>query len=63
MQVPGKHMLRLGAANSAATPVVLSETSAASVPLSEAVEIYLTQRGQGRPVTFHKGAERACGYS
>ncbi|WP_348774503.1 DUF6538 domain-containing protein [Ruegeria atlantica] len=62
-ELPGKHMLRLGAANSAVTPVVLNETSAASVLLSEAVEIYLTQKGQGRPVTFHRGAKRACGYA
>ncbi len=61
-ELPGKHMLRLGAANSAVTPVVLNETSVASVLLSEAVEIYLTQKGQGRPVTFHRGAHRACGY-
>lgn len=55
-------MLRLGASNYAVTPVVLNETSAASVLLFEAVEIYLTQKGQGRPVTFHRGAQRACGY-
>ncbi|NOC43913.1 DUF6538 domain-containing protein [Ruegeria sp. HKCCD7559] len=61
-QLRGKYMLRLGAANSAVAPVVLNETSAASVLLSEAVEIYLTQKGQGRPVTFHRGAERTCGY-
>jgi site-specific recombinase XerD len=32
------------------------------VLLSEAVEIYLGQKGKGRPATFHRAAERACGY-
>lgn len=30
--------------------------------LSEAVGIYLRLKGQGRPVTFHRAAERSCGY-
>lgn len=30
--------------------------------LSEAVRIYLRLKGQNRPVTFHRAAERACGY-
>lgn len=30
--------------------------------LSEAVSIYLRLKGRGRPITFHRGAERSCGY-
>ena len=30
--------------------------------LSQAVRIYLHQKGKGRPVTFHRAAERSCGY-
>ena len=36
--------------------------SSSSVVLSEAVGIYLTQKGRGKSVTFHRAAERACGY-
>ncbi len=61
--LPGKHLLRmahhghtaLGGAK-AATPDV------AGTMLSEAVSIYLKLKGQGRPVTFHRAAERSCGY-
>ena len=42
----------------APAPVV----SSSSVLLSEAVRIYLHQKGKGRPVTFHGAAERSCGY-
>lgn len=61
-ELPGKHMLRLqrptGADNSDLPPVV----SSSSVLLSEAVGIYLRLKGKGRPVTFHRAAERSCGY-
>jgi len=60
-QLPGKHMLRLGA-NGGQSVITLSSTSEASVLLSEAVSIYLNMKGQGRPVTFHRAAERSCGY-
>jgi integrase len=36
--------------------------SSSSVVLSEAVGIYLTQKCRGKSVTFHRAAERACGY-
>lgn len=36
--------------------------SSSSVLLSEAVAIYLRLKGQGRPATFQRAAERACGY-
>lgn len=41
-------------------PVAASSSSAV---LSEAVGIYLTQKGTGKSVTFHRAAERACGYA
>ncbi len=40
----------------------LPVSASLSVLLSEAVDIYLQQKGKGRPVTFHRAAERACGY-
>lgn len=60
-RLPGKHMLRLGATGGQAANT-FSTTSEASVLLSEAVSIYLNMKGQGRPVTFHRAAERSCGY-
>ena len=36
--------------------------SSSSVLLSKAVRIYLHQKGEGRPVTFHRAAERSCGH-
>ena len=55
-------MLRLqrtSGANSSDLPLVVSSSS---VLLSEAVGIYLQLKGKGRPVTFHRAAERSCGY-
>ncbi|CUH85806.1 DUF6538 domain-containing protein [Thalassovita mediterranea] len=57
--LPGKHMLRL-AQNTNAMPA--SAPTANTVKLSEAVGIYLGLKGQGRPDTFHRAAERSCGY-
>ena len=62
VELPGKHMLRLQRATGAEVvdqPLVFSSSS---VLLSEAVGIYLQLKGKGRPVTFHRAAERACGY-
>ena len=63
-KLPGKHMLRedgsVSASASAAGPAPV--VSSSSVLLSEAVRIYLHQKGKGRPVTFHRAAERSCGY-
>ncbi len=61
--LPGKHMLRLQGIAAGTTfadhpPAI----SASSVLLSEAVSIYLQHKGKGRPVTFHRAAERSCGY-
>lgn len=61
--LPGKHMLRLvqsGTAVAAPTQAVALKTP--SVKLSEAVGIYLKLKGQGRPITFQRAAERSCGY-
>lgn len=62
VELPGKHMLRLQRTTGAKIvdqPLVVSSSS---VLLSEAVGIYLQLKGKGRPVTFHRAAERACGY-
>ncbi|WP_170373461.1 DUF6538 domain-containing protein [Ruegeria arenilitoris] len=61
--LPGKHMLRL-AQNTNAAPNMAAPSAAAAdtVKLSEAVGIYLRLKGQGRPITFHRAAERSCGY-
>lgn len=62
-QLPGMHMLRLKqtiGADAIGQPQVA--VSSSSVLLSEAVSIYLTQKGKGKSVTFHRAAERACGY-
>lgn len=61
-QLPGKHMLRLGAAGIAESSPTSQVSSSSFVLLSEAVEIYLQQKGKGRPITFHRAAKRACGY-
>lgn len=57
--LPGKHRLRMAASSTAATPeAALGD----AVLLSEAVAIYLNQKGRNRPITFHRAAERSCGY-
>lgn len=60
--LPGKHLLRM--ASEPITPgVIAPEPSAgASVTLSDAVSIYLRLKGKGRPVTFHRAAQRSCRY-
>lgn len=61
--LPGKHLLRMAQnANSAAGANVLAVPSTETLKLSEAVAVYLRLKGQGRPVTFHRAAERSCGY-
>lgn len=62
-EIPGKHMLRR--MQDGASPIATlydSPTPSEFVLLSEAVATYLRLKGQGRPVTFHRAAERACGY-
>ncbi|OWY01032.1 DUF6538 domain-containing protein [Thioclava sp. IC9] len=62
--LPGKHLLRIRKASPNIPGPLLQSTvnDSASVRLSEAVAIYLKLKGQSRPVTFHRAAERACGY-
>lgn len=62
-ELPGKHMLRMAQnANTAPSAVAFAGPATSAVKLSEAVAIYLRLKGQGRPVTFHRAAERSCGY-
>jgi len=55
-------MLRLQSATGADHSDLPLVASLSSVLLSEAVGIYLRLKGKGRPVTFHRAAERSCGY-
>lgn len=56
-------MLRMAQnANTAPSAVAFAGPATSAVKLSEAVAIYLRLKGQGRPVTFHRAAERSCGY-
>ena len=61
-ELPGKHMLRQERVVGSGTNVQPADVSPSSVLLSEAVGIYLQLKGKGRPETFHRAAERACGY-
>lgn len=59
VELPGKHRLRMaGSGHTAAAQEPLTD----AVTLSEAVSIYLKLKGKDRPVTFHRAAERSCGY-
>lgn len=60
--LPGRHMLRLQGDARVIASSPRHEDSSVSVKLSEAVGIYLRLKGQGRPDTFHRAAERSCGY-
>ncbi|WP_343044363.1 DUF6538 domain-containing protein [Roseobacter ponti] len=63
VDVPGKHLLRMGLGRQADNAHIASDGGAAStVTLTEAVAIYLRLKGLGRPATFHRAAERSCGY-
>ena len=59
VDLPGKHLLRMAQSGQVATAEALtSATSATCIKLSEAVAIYLRLKGQGRPATFQRAAER-----
>jgi len=62
--LPGKHLLRLrqsmGVGSNLNNPAAIPECD--SLKLTEAVAIYLKLKGQDRPATFHRAAERSCGY-
>lgn len=63
VDLPGKHLLRMAQSGQVATAEALtSATNTACIKLSEAVAIYLRLKGQGRPATFQRAAERSCGY-
>ena len=60
-ELPGKHLLRAGLArprNRAETDAVTADV----LTLSEAVVTYLRLKGHGKSKTFHRAAERSCGY-
>lgn len=60
VDLPGKHRLRINAQKP--IPNFADEVPAGAVRLNEAVSIYLSLKGAGRPATFHRAAERSCGY-
>jgi integrase len=63
VDLPGKHLLRMAESHDLSrTGSVLATPEAATIKLSEAVSIYLKLKGQGRPATFHRAAQRSCGY-
>ncbi|WP_254430685.1 DUF6538 domain-containing protein [Ruegeria arenilitoris] len=63
-ELPGKHLLRMqqNATKAPGSLLPSEHDDNATVSQSEAVAIYLRLKGQNRPVTFHRAAERACGY-
>ncbi len=61
-ELPGKHMLRFATTHQHGAATSVQDEHPGAVTLSEAVAIYLRHKGKGRPVTFHRGAERSCGY-
>ncbi|OWY01060.1 integrase [Thioclava sp. F1Mire-8] len=63
VDLPGKHLLRLShSANTASGGGASAVPAAPCVTLSEAVQVYLSLKGRGRPQTFQRAAERSCGY-
>ena len=62
VDLPGKHLLRMSGKSVASGVGTSGEATSGSVKLSEAVSIYIRLKGKDRPVTFHRAAERACGY-
>lgn len=62
VDLPGKHLLRSQGRSSSGQLTPSEGSVDGAIKLSEAVGIYLRLKGQGRPVTFHRAAERSCGY-
>jgi integrase len=62
VNLPGKHLLRKSGQLAAAGVWSTGCATEGSATLSEAVSIYSRLKGKGRPVTFLRAAERACGY-
>jgi len=57
-ELPGRHLLRHGLARPGSGSTVTSD----ALKLSEAVLTYQRLKGQDKGPTFHRAAERACGY-
>lgn len=62
--LPGHHLLRQAPVHTGVASVAHGASVApdGTPRLSEAVSVYLRMKGKGRPATFHRGAERSCGY-
>jgi integrase len=62
--LPGRHLLRQAPVQTKPATTMQSAIIApeGTPRLSEAVTLYLLLKGRGRPVTFHRGAVRSCGY-
>lgn len=58
-ELPGRHRLRMAPAAGSQTP---DASAFGTATLSEAVAVYLKLKGKNRPITFHRAAERSCGY-
>lgn len=64
IDVPGKHLLRNASVSCErlrAPNAVLTEERPTAA-LSDAVALYVRLKGNNRPMTFYRAAERACGY-
>ncbi|SER75676.1 Phage integrase family protein [Tranquillimonas rosea] len=62
VDLPGRHLLRSTFGQGAASAAESVQHAEDAVTLSEAVSIYLRLKGKNRPDTFHRAAERSCGY-
>ncbi|SPJ24683.1 DUF6538 domain-containing protein [Palleronia abyssalis] len=60
--LPGKHLLRDQTPDRGTPGNGENKAESDAVELSEAVAIYLRLKGQNRPNTFKRAAERSCGY-
>lgn len=60
-ELPGKHLLRTGL-HLRDPEVERGSVTAGRLKLSEAVLTYLRLKGEGKSKTFHRAAERSCGY-
>lgn len=60
--LPGKHLIRIAADTRESSPSQQTPPMQTSVTLSEAVSVYLRLKGKDKPTTFHRAAERSCGY-
>ncbi len=61
-ELPGKHMLRSRAVPTGPETVSSPGVTNGCMTLSEGVGVYLRLKGKGKGITFHRAAERSCGY-